>query len=240
MGNGTVDRKILKLVFIVCLGFSPLTFAAGAIVFDATNAPKFASLLTEAKKQFQQFKTMSETLESVKGQLGGRHVEQLSQLNNSAREWGMYLDGFGSTDADNLSLLHMSGYSGASKLPEINQFLNTKLYPSKTTTVSYGKLEEIKKFRSDSVERAATNSLALAGEKKHSLRNTQRKIAELGAEAIRSPTLHDDLVLTNKLLSMMAIEMTHHRELLAQQLELDAALATQGTSMAHKSIASNP
>ncbi len=217
-----------------------MAFGAGAIVFDATNAPRFASLLTEAKKQFQQFKSMSDTLETMKGQLGGRKLDQLSQLNNSAREWGVYLDGFGSPEADNFSLVHLSGYNGASKLPEINQFLNTKLYPSKTGTVSYEKLEEIKKFRNDAIERAATNSLALAGEKKHSLRNTQRKIAELGAEAIRSPTIHDDLVLTNKLLSLMATEMTHHRELLAQQLELDAAVVTQGTAMAYKPIERRP
>ena len=233
-----MDRKILKFVFVASLGFSPLAFAAGALVFDATNAPRFGTLISEAKKQFQQFKKMSDTMEALKGQLGGLKPDQLSRLNGSAREWGVFLDGLGSPESDNLSLLKMSGYRGASKLPEINQFLNTKLYPPKTGTVSYGKLDEIKKFRSDAIEHSATNSLSLAGEKKHSLRNTQRKIAELGSEAVRSPTIHDDLVITNKLLAMMAIEMTHHREILAQQLELDAAVITQGTSMSNRSVGS--
>jgi len=240
-----MGRKISQFISIILLMTSSFSaWGSGTIVFDATNAPRLASLVAETKRQLQEMRGMSEKMESLNSRLGGgvinaNNSERLSRLNSSAREWGVYLDSFCSPDADQLSILGLLEYrnfgsSNTNKLMEINQFLADKLYPSSQTEVSIEKLEEIKKFRNDALEKSSLNGVALAGEKKHSLGTTQRKIAELGSNAIRSPTIHDDLVVTNQLLTVIATELTQQRELLSQQLELMSAVVAHGTPLVAK------
>jgi len=236
MGDDSMGRKISQLIFLSCLVLcNTSAVAAGAIVFDATNAPRIASILVETKRQVTELKGMSGKMEALNSRLGGvlsTDTDRRSRLDTFAREWGTYIDGLSSPDADNLSLVKLLGYQnfGAeNRLLDLNQFLSGKLYPSTHGDVSYNQMENIKKFRTAAVERSSVNGVALAGEKKHTLRNTQRKIAELGSESARAITIHDDLVVTNKLLSMIASELTQQREILSQQLELMSAVVAQGS-----------
>lgn len=241
MGHDRMGRKIFKFVLISLLSsISSSVFAAGAIVFDATNAVRFGSMIIEARRQVQELKSVSTRMESLNSRLGGlipTDEDRRSRLETSARAWGTYIDGFGSVDADSLSLANMLGFQSfgsANRLSDLNRFLTDKLYPASDGNVSLNKMAEIKRFRNSSVERSSVNGVALAGEKKHTLRQTQRKIAEIAGEGVRATTIHDDLVVTNKLLSLIANEMTQQRELMSQQLELIAAVVAQGSPIVAK------
>ncbi len=241
MGDERMGRKVFKFVLLSTIFVvSSSAYASGAIVFDATNAARFASIAAEARRQVQELRGVSNKMESLNTRLGGLVAvdgDRRTRLDAGAREWGTYIDGFGSIDAANLSLANMLGFrnfGSENRLLDLNRFLTDKLFPASDGNVSIAKMTEIKRFRNASVERASINGVALAGEKKHSLRGSQRKIAEIASEGVRSTTIHDDLVVTNKLLSLIANEMTQQRELMSQQLELISAVVAQGSPIVSK------
>jgi hypothetical protein len=246
MGDVKMGRKILsKLLMLPILGL-PMVSHALQPVLDATNAGHLVNILGESRRQFKELQGMSTQIENMNGRLGGvlsnTSAGRLSQLNAAARDWGQYIDALSSPGTNGLSLLSTFGFQNfglrhGDRINAMGEFLSEKLYPAAEATVSYQKLEEIKQMRVQAVKSSTVQGVAMAGDKKHSLHVTQRKIAELGSEALRAPTIHDDLIVTNKLLTLVAQELTQQRELLAHQLELLSSVVTFSTSLIQKNTA---
>lgn len=215
-------------------------FAAGAIVFDATNAARFGSMVAEAQKQVSELKGLSTKLESLNGRLGGvlpsASVERLSALNATAQTWGHYLHALSSPEAAAQSLTSTLGYRNAPALRDLQGFVLSKFYAPAQHPVSYESIEAIQRSRLQALAHSSVMGVALSSQKKHSLTASQQKIAEISMEALRAPTLHDDLIASNKLLAMIAQELTQHRELLSQQLELMSALAANGAPISPTTV----
>ncbi len=241
-----MGRKIFSEFLVLCILCAPIASHALQPVLDATNAGHLVNILGETRRQFRELQGMSTQIENMNGRLGGvlpnTTANRLAQLNMAARDWGHYIDALSSPGTSGLSLLSTFGFQNfglrhGDRINAMGEFLSEKLYPASEEPVSYQKLEEIKQVRTQAVKSSTVQGVAMAGDKKHSLHATQRKIAELGSEGLRAPTLHDDLLVTNKLLTMVAQELTQQRELLAHQLELLSSVVTFSTPLIQKNIA---
>lgn len=240
-----MGRKIFSGLLALCILCTPMVVQALQPVLDATNAGHLVNILGETRRQYRELQGMSTQIENMNGRLGGvlpnTTANRLAQLNMVARDWGHYIDALSSPGTSGLSLVSNFGFQNfglkhGDRINAMATLLSEKLYPSVQEPVSYQKLEEIKQVRTLAVKNSTVQGVAMAGDKKHSLHATQRKIAELGSEALRAPTLHDDLMVTNKLLTMIAQELTQQRELLAHQLELLSSVVTFSTPLIQKNI----
>jgi hypothetical protein len=241
-----MGRKIFSKLLILSFVCLPMVSEAFQPVLDATNAGHLVNILGETRRQFRELQGMSTQIENMNGRLGGVlpnvGAGQLAQLNLAARDWGHYLDALSSPGTHGHSLVSNFGFQNfglrhGDRINAMATLLSEKLYPSVQEPVSYQKLEEIKQVRALAVKSSTVQGVAMAGDKKHSLHATQRKIAELGSEALRAPTIHDDLIATNKLLTLVAQELTQQRELLAHQLELLSSVVAFSTPLIQKNTA---
>ena len=235
-----MGRKIFSGLLALCILCTPIVVQALQPVLDATNAGHLVNILGEARRQYRELQSVSTQIENMNGRLGGvlpnTTANRLAQLNMAARDWGHYIDALSSPGTHGLSLLSTFGFQNfglkhGDRINAMGEFLSEKLYPASEEPVSYQKLEDIKQVRTEAVKSSTVQGVAMAGDKKYSLHATQRKIAELGSEALRAPTIHDDLMVTNKLLTMIAQELTQQRELLAHQLELLSSVVTYSTPL---------
>jgi hypothetical protein len=235
-----MGRKIFSGLLALCILCTPIVVQALQPVLDATNAGHLVNILGEARRQYRELQSVSTQIENMNGRLGGvlpnTTANRLAQLNMAARDWGHYIDALSSPGTHGLSLLSTFGFQNfglkhGDRINAMGEFLSEKLYPASEEPVSYQKLEDIKQVRTEAVKSSTVQGVAMAGDKKYSLHATQRKIAELGSEALRAPTIHDDLMVTNKLLTLIAQELTQQRELLAHQLELLSSVVTYSTPL---------
>ncbi|HQW57628.1 MAG TPA: hypothetical protein PK583_01575 [Gammaproteobacteria bacterium] len=235
-----MGRKIFSGLLALCILCTPMVSHAFQPVLDATNAGHLVNILGETRRQYRELQGMSTQIENMNGRLGGvlpnTTANRLAQLNMAARDWGHYIDALSSPGTHGLSLLSTFGFQNfglkhGDRINAMGEFLSEKLYPASEEPVSYQKLEDIKQVRTEAVKSSTVQGVAMAGDKKYSLHATQRKIAELGSEALRAPTIHDDLMVTNKLLTLIAQELTQQRELLAHQLELLSSVVTYSTPL---------
>jgi hypothetical protein len=241
-----MGRKIFSGLLALCILCTPMVVQALQPVLDATNAGHLVNILGETRRQYRELQGMSTQIENMNGRLGGvlpnTTANRLAQLNMAARDWGHYIDALSSPGTSGLSLVSNFGFQNfglkhGDRINAMATLLSEKLYPSVQEPVSYQKLEDIKQVRTEAVKSSTVQGVAMAGDKKHSLHTTQRKIAELGSEALRAPTIHDDLMVTNKLLTLIAQELTQQRELLAHQLELLSSVVTFSTPLIQKNTA---
>ncbi len=243
-----MDTKISRFIALGLLsGVSCSSYAVGQLVFDASNGVHLVNIVSEAQKQYTELKTVTEKISGLNNRLGGLSgatPELITQINGDKKVWGELLQGWGSSQDANDSLLLSRGYAlsgaGQDKAPAMRQFFSQKLYPPTTGPMTFAQVDEIKKCRQKSIETSSLTGLAVSNQQKHSLKITQRKIADLGAEAIGSANIHSDMVINNKLLSVIALELTQQRELMSQQLELMSAVVTHGSSVVPPNFTRTP
>jgi len=234
-----MGRKVSQLISVLILAFYGSQVFSMHVVFDATNAEKFGSMIIQGKNQINELQGMAGKLQSM-NQMLGINSPRLLNFSNQATAWSNYLYNFGSLNGDSLSLLNTLGYQRAGHhnyrdLMEMSDFIKSKLFPSTDSVLSGEQWETIKIERTKALEKASTGGFALSGKNKHEIRDIQKKVAELASDGMRAPTVMEALIINNQLLSVIAAEMVQQRELLSQQLELMSAVVAQGTSMINPS-----
>lgn len=242
-----MGRKIYQWIMLVFLMGFYIEASAVMVVTDPDAMVRFGSMILEARNQVQQLQGASNKLTNL-NQILGNDNPRLAGIMNTANQWGAYLDGMSSLEADPLSVLNQLGYSRAGhnnycSLIEMGRFVSDKLYVPRSannepTPISNQLFDNIKQERIVVLEKASVNGMAVSGKSKHELRQVQRKVAELGIEGTRTASVLEALITQNKLLSVIASELVQQREIQSQQLELLSAFITQGSALTTKTLPS--
>jgi hypothetical protein len=238
-------KQAIKNIFLFVL---PLVCCATAVAnqptYDYHNFVRAGEILaksTEGVKELNKVKEEAKrTGDALKGgmTMGGLH----QWLKGNQTYLKSALDGMFSSQANNQAL-HNQKFMGASlnlnrdgkgkneNISTIQDNVSKSLYVSPENELTAKNVEETQARRDKAVEHAAVTSVAVAGDKKATLGNTQKKISEVSFKAMESDNLHADLVHTNQLLALVATELTQNRELMAQLLELTASTAIKSSAI---------
>jgi conjugal transfer/entry exclusion protein len=225
--------------------------AYGVAVFDASNYARMGQMLTSAGEQLGKLQVLSNQLGSMNNVLGSHLPSSVSgalgRMEGLGGEFGGLLSGISSPYADSLSTVN--AFTSRHGAPDFSRFLiaknfiRSKLFAengegrhdSRPQPLTLAQHDEIRSERTHVMKESSINSFALSSQQKNSVKKSHQQIEELAGQACQSSTIHGDLQTTNKLLAFIAAELVQQRALIAQQLELNAAVIAEQMPLVFKS-----
>jgi conjugal transfer/entry exclusion protein len=236
---------------MLLLGLNATIPAYGVAVFDASNYARMGQMLTSAGEQLGKLQVLSNQLGSMNNVLGSHLPSSVSgamgRIGGLGGEFGGLLSGISSPYADSLSTVN--AFTSRHGAPDFSRFLiaknfiKSKLFAeegegghgSRAQPLTLAQHDEIRSERTHVMKESSINSFALSSQQKNSVKKSHQQIEDLAGQASQSSTIHGDLQTTNKLLAFIAAELVQQRALIAQQLELNAAVIAEQMPLVFKS-----
>ena len=219
---------------IFAISMTPFWVQAIQPVHDATSCVRFGEMITTSGKMLTQLQGVSNELSTLNAVLGSpvdaSQLTQFGKANWIAADFGNVLSNLTSPHGDTLSSLNTLG-SNHLKMEDQSQYLyikdyaQSKLFPeAPQNPLSFQKQDEIRANRYQTLRDSSINSVALSGQQKGSLTHSNKELQTLSKHVQTDQTLQDEIRTTNQLLVLIVNELTQSRALLAQHLELEAAV----------------
>ena len=228
-----MGRKIFKSLIMVGLLTANPAFALMEVI-DHANIANMGKAITEAQNQVQKLGAMHQQLNQLNDVLGGKL--DLASMDAAANQWSNVLSHLSYMGGDPISALYWLGGNGKdyTNLISTGDYFAKKLFPTVTTPHSFSEMNALQQNRIEVLQKSSTYSFAISNKHKQDLETTQKQIVQLGKEGVSAQTVLEALTNQNKLLSLIATQQLKQTELLSQQLELIASLATGGLPMTQK------
>jgi len=234
---------------IVLLSLKAVIPAHGTAVYDASACARMGQMLSTSAQQLAKLQGLSSELQSMNSVLGSHLPSSVSgalgQMENLGGQFAGLLSGISSPYADSLSTLN--AFTSRHGAPDFSRFLiaknfiKSKLFAEEGShdgsprPLTMAQHDEIRSERTHVMKESSINSFALSSQQKNSVKKAHEQIEFLARQALQSPTIHGDLQTTNKLLAFIAAELVQQRALIAQQLELNAAVIAEQMPLIFKS-----
>jgi hypothetical protein len=250
MGRRVSRLKLMQttaLKLFLILGVS--SSAQGTAMHDAISYGELMKILSNGAEQLGKLQVLSNQLGSMNNVLGSHLPSSVSsamgRIGGLGGEFGGLLSGISSPYADSLSTVN--AFTSRHGAPDFSRFLiaknfiKSKLFAeegshdSSPHPLTMAQHDEIRSERTHVMKESSINSFALSSQQKNSVKKSHQQIEHLAGQASQSSTIHGDLQTTNKLLAFIAAELVQQRALIAQQLELNAAVIAEQMPLVFKS-----
>lgn len=243
--------KIAALSVIILLSLSVCLPLQSTAVYDASACARMGQMLSTGAQQLAKLQSLSSELQSMNSVLGSHLPSSVSgalgRMEGLGGEFSGLLNGISSPYAESLSSVNaFSSRHGApdfSRFIIAERFIRSKLFAEEGESrsdhrpdpLTLAQHDEIRSERTHVMKESSINSFALSSQQKNSVKKAHEQIEQLAGQAHQSSTIHGDLQTTNKLLAFIAAELVQQRALIAQQLELNAAVIAEQMPLVFKS-----
>ena len=189
------------------------------------NKVEIIKNLQEAKKHTDQFIAIRKEMEGVKDAIG-YFKGNVEGVKNELSSWKNYYDKIDAMDADNFSAFSWLGLDTINPggyTPNTTDAFNNvknKLFKNKDS-------EQMEYDRQQIARNSISTGIVVSNENKSTLSDTKEKIYKTTEQSLNSVDVYDATIAQNKLLAIIASELTRLRELSAQQLEMQASFFSQ-------------
>lgn len=223
-------RKIVCWIFV---GQAFNVFAA-SIVFDANNAAVLSEILKNTITQVNKLENLKIGLNKIYDQMGcspHRHASIINWLGLSNYRQARHVDLYQETAAG--FLLKKLGGLDHLEHENLHKLLAQHLFIEPSNSITFSNYDRVKEDRQNIFKKSMQMSLELATQQQIEIEAAKKELQELFASAVRSNTIHDDLVHISRLLGLVSKELIETRKLLAKQMELQASqlIANSGINL---------
>ncbi len=223
-----MGRTFYRL-FLSCLFFSfcmMKSFESEGVmsVFDSSNYANLTQIITASDKLLNEQKHMGASVDNLNTSLGSPLPFDFSNLEKMMQGKRFSLSDF------SLSQISIPGFeTRKSDFGSQRSNYESALLAcfNEKGVLSHEENSAIRKRRDDLFKESVLSGLALASSQKESLQLSQAELSSVLKEGKVARDLRSDIALTNKILALIAGEMTQMRAILIQHLELNSSNSSQ-------------
>ena len=211
----------------VCLSFFVMkSFESAGVmsVFDSSNYANLTQIITASDKLLNEQKQMGASMDNLNASLGSPLPFDFSNLEKMMSGKRFSLSDF------SLSQFSIPGFEtrksdfGSQRSNYENALLACF---NEKGVLSHEENAMIRKRREGLFKESVLSGLALASSQKESLQLSQAELSSVLKEGKVARDLRSDIALTNKILALVAGEITQMRAILIQHLELNSSNSSQ-------------
>lgn len=238
--NTKLQKKVMNnriITSLMCVLLFEGTFVivyANTPMHDFQNEVHLIKMLSNSQDQLSEMGAVHGSITKLNTILGYQGNYSLASGNNFQIPNFLYKYSTMSKSSTGLFDIIMNDVNSINIQKDMSwnrQQINHILFPDNSTTeVSFNEIDRIENNRDVILVESTKSSLALAETRQASVDETNDIIYQLSKSSCSSDNIHEDLVNSNQLLSIIADELVKLRQLSSKQLELFSILTLKMTS----------
>lgn len=224
-------KKVIVMLMVLAMVSGKVM--ADVSVVSAPMVKQLGVLISEAVKNYNKLVEIKKASDETRKRISKNINELKIKKDSKKKVFEGFVKYFNLSDKSGSSAVQNQtfiGHQSSGEIPdqfEVENSLRQKLYINKNSNREERNAIQDKRFQL--VEHSAMKSLSLSGVNKEKSSEIVKRIEDVSLASVSNESLAEELMSSNELLTMIALQQSQTNEMLAQLLEVIGASMVQGT-----------